>query len=154
MNFVESKTKNVNVFNTKLGSNLTEHLPMIQYYFSQPSVVTQFKAPTGHLFESQSNWVFSKTYNDFAVNKTSFLSQFMKDYLSVKHWYVSGDYDYIAFKQSLRFWLENELSFIESTAFKNAKLEVILKLNFRTQLSMETPLDTLNKSSKSNIQTC
>lgn len=129
LNFVESKTKNVNVFNTKLGSNLTEHLAMIQYYFSQSSVVTQFKAPTAHLFELQSNWVYSKTFNDFAVNKTQALSQFMKDYLSVKHWYVSGDYDYIAFKQSLKFWLENELSFIESAAFKNAKLEVNINLN-------------------------
>lgn len=85
---------------------------MIQYYFSLGSVVTQFKAPTVHLFESQSNWVFSKTFTDFAVNKTQSLSQFMKDYLSVKHWYVSGDYDFIGFKQSLRFWLENELTFI------------------------------------------
>lgn len=48
----------------------------------------------------------------------------MRDNLSVKHWYVSGDYDYIAFKQSLRFWLENELNFLESATFKNAKLEV------------------------------
>ena len=95
---------------------------MIQYYFSLSSVVTQFKAPTSHLFESQSNWVFSKTFTDFAVNKTQSLSQFMRDYLSVKHWYVSGDYDFIAFKQSLRFWLENELTFIESPAFKSAKL--------------------------------
>ncbi len=95
---------------------------MIQYYFSQSNIVTLFKAPTVRLFETQSNWAWSKTYADFAVNKTASLSQFMKDYFSVKHWYVSGDYDYIAFKQSLKFWLENELSFIESTAFKNAKL--------------------------------
>lgn len=50
LNFVELKTKNVNIFNTKLGSNLTEHLPMIQYYFSQPSTVSVYKAPTAHLF--------------------------------------------------------------------------------------------------------
>ena len=80
---------------------------MIQYYFSQPSIVSAFKAPTAHLFETQSNWVWSKTFTDFAVNKTANLSQFMRDYLSVKHFYISGDYDYIAFKQSLKFWLEN-----------------------------------------------
>lgn len=78
---------------------------MIQYYFSQSTVATQFKAPTSPLFETQSNWVWSKTYSDFAVNKTTNLSQFMKDYYSVKHWYISGDYDYIAYKQSLKFWL-------------------------------------------------
>ncbi len=78
---------------------------MIQYYFSQSAVVSQFKAPASPLFETQSNWVWSKTYTDFAVNKTANLSQFMRDYLNVKHWYVSGDYDYIAFKQSLKSWL-------------------------------------------------
>jgi len=80
---------------------------MIQYYFSQSNIVNQFKAPTAHLFETQSNWVWSKTFSDFAVNKTAILSQYMRDNLSVKHWYVSGDYDYIAYKQSLKFWLEN-----------------------------------------------
>lgn len=100
------------MFNTNVGSNLTEHLPMIQYYFSQPSAVAAFKAPASRLFESQSSWTWSKGFTDFAVNKTSNISQFMRDYLSVKHFYISGDYDYIAFKQSLRFWMENELSFL------------------------------------------
>jgi hypothetical protein len=129
LNFVESKTKNVNVFNTQMGSNLTEHLPMIQYYFSQPSIVSAFKAPNSYLFESQSSWTWSKGFTDFAVNKTANLSQFMKDYLSVKHFYISGDYDYIAYKQSLRFWMENELAFLESAAFKAAKLEVSFSLS-------------------------
>ena len=31
----------------------------------------------------------------------------MKDYLNVKHWYVSGDKDFIAYKQALRMWIEN-----------------------------------------------
>ena len=97
----------MNVFNTKLGSNLTEHLPMVQYYFSQPSIVSAFKAPTNFLFEAQSNWVWSKTYTDFAQNKTNTLSQFMRDSLSVRHFYITGIYDYIAYKQSLKNWIEN-----------------------------------------------
>lgn len=80
---------------------------MIQYYFSQPSTVSIFKAPTIKLFETQSNWVANKTFVDLAVNKTSNISQFMKDYLNVKHWYVSGDKDFIAYKQALRIWIEN-----------------------------------------------
>ena len=31
----------------------------------------------------------------------------MKDFLSVKHWFVSGDKDYIAYKNGLKYWLEN-----------------------------------------------
>lgn len=80
---------------------------MIQYYFSQAATVSLYKAPAGQLFETQSNWIWSKTFADFAVNKTASISQYMKDELSVKHWFVSGDYDYIAYKQSLRFWMEN-----------------------------------------------
>ena len=80
---------------------------MIQYYFSQSSTISAFKAPTTKLFDTQSNWVANKTFVDLAVNKTTSLSQFMKDYLTVKHWYVSGDKDFIAYKQSLKNWLEN-----------------------------------------------
>jgi hypothetical protein len=94
------------VFNVALGSNLTEHLAMIQYYFSQSSVVSAFKAPTARLFDTQSNWVANKTFVDLAINKTANLSTYMKDYLSVKHFYVTGYNDYIAYRQSLRNWLE------------------------------------------------
>jgi hypothetical protein len=43
---------------------------MVQYYFSQSSIVSQWKAPTAFLFESQSGYVFNKTYVDMAKNYT------------------------------------------------------------------------------------
>lgn len=85
---------------------------MIQYYFSQSSIVSSFKAPSNKLFDTQSNWVANKTYADIGVNKTISLSKYMKDYLSVKHFFISGDKDYIAYKQSLKYWLDVELSFV------------------------------------------
>lgn len=78
---------------------------MIQYYFSQSSVVNTYKAPNSRLYETQSNWIANKTWTDLAINKTVNVSQYMKDYLTVKHWYVTGDSDYIAYKSSLRYWL-------------------------------------------------
>jgi hypothetical protein len=80
---------------------------MIQYYFSQTNNVNSFKAPTTRLFDTHSNWISNKTYADLSVNKTTSLSKFMKDFLSVKHWFVSGDKDYIAYKNGLKYWLEN-----------------------------------------------
>ncbi len=124
LNFVESKTKNANLFNVQLGSNLTDHLATIQYHLAQNNIVSSFKAPTTKSFDTQSNLVWGKTFTDVAMNKTSSISTFMKDYLTVKHWFVSGDSDFISYKQAVRFWLENELSFVESAAFKAAKLEV------------------------------
>jgi hypothetical protein len=70
LNFVESKTKNVNLFDVRLASNITEFLPMIQYYFSQPAVVTAWKAPATKLFESQSGYISNKTFVDLAKNYT------------------------------------------------------------------------------------
>lgn len=46
----------------------------------------------------------------------------MKDYFSVKHWFVGGLNDFISFSKGLRNWIETELSFVESDAFKKAKL--------------------------------
>lgn len=97
----------------------------IQYYLSQSAVVSALKAPTNKMFDTQSNLVWGKTFIDLAINKTSSLSSFMKDYLTVKHWFISGSNDFISYKQSIRFWLENELSFVENSAFKAAKLDVI-----------------------------
>jgi hypothetical protein len=70
LNFVESKTKNTNLFDVKQGSNLTEALPMIQYYFSQSDTITKFKAPTTRLFETHSAYISNKTYVDLAKNYT------------------------------------------------------------------------------------
>jgi hypothetical protein len=124
LNFVESKTKNVNLFDVRQQSNITEFLPMIQYYFSQSAVVTAWKAPATKLFESQSGQISNRTYVDMAKNYTKDLSAFMKDYYSVRHWFVNGQYDYISYYKGARNWLETELSFIESDAYKKAKLEV------------------------------
>lgn len=125
LNFVESKTKNVNLFDVRLQTNITEFLPMVQYYFSQPAVVAAWKAPNTKLFESQSGQISNRTYVDLAKNYTKELSSFMKDFYSVRHWFVNGQYDYISYYKGARNWVENELSFIESDAFRKAKLDVI-----------------------------
>lgn len=135
-NFVESRTKNSNLFDTRLQSNLTEFLPMIQYYFSQSSVVSNWKAPTTKMFESQSAYIFNKTYVDMTKNYTSSITQFFRDSYSVRHWFVQGRYDYIAYYKGLRNWMENELNFVERDAFRKAALEVKFIL-FRILLSME-----------------
>lgn len=125
LNFVESKTKNCNLYDVQLGSNLTDHMAIIQYYLSQSAVVSALKAPNNKMFDTQSYLVWNKTFTDLAINKTSNLSQFMKDYLTYKHWFISGTNDFISYRQSIRYWIENELSFVESAAFRTAKLEVI-----------------------------
>lgn len=78
---------------------------MVQYYFSQPAVVAAWKAPTTRLFESQSAYIANKTYADIAKNYTKELSQFMKDYYSVKHWFVEGTSDYISYYKGLKNWV-------------------------------------------------
>jgi hypothetical protein len=72
---------------------------------SQSDIVGKYKAPTTRLFETQSNWIVNKTYADLAKNQTANISQFMKDYLTVKHWFVSGNKDFIAYTKSLKNWL-------------------------------------------------
>lgn len=106
-NFVESRTKNVNLFDVRLVSNLTEFLPMIQYYFSIPDTVTKWKAPSTRLFESQSGYIANKTYIDIAKNYTKDISAFMKDYYSVRHWFVEGSNDYMSYYKGVRNWVEN-----------------------------------------------
>jgi hypothetical protein len=78
---------------------------MIQYYFSQTSVVSNWKAPNSRLFESQSGWISNKTYVDLAKNYTKDISSFMKDYYSVRHWFVQGLNDYISYFKGVRNWL-------------------------------------------------
>jgi hypothetical protein len=57
LNYVENRTKNLNLFNIQLQSNLTDALPMVQFYFSQPSVASTYKAPSTNnlLFEAHSD---------------------------------------------------------------------------------------------------
>ena len=50
------------------------------------------------------------------------ISQFFKDYLSVKNIFIVGDSDYISFNKAFRNWLENDVTFIDSDAFKSKKL--------------------------------
>jgi hypothetical protein len=69
-NFVESRTKNANLFDVRLLSNLTEFIPLVQYYFSQPSNVAAWKTPNARLFESQSGYIANLTYVDIAKNYT------------------------------------------------------------------------------------
>jgi hypothetical protein len=80
---------------------------MVQYYFSQPATVTAWKAPNNHLFESQSGYITNLTYIDLAKNYTKELSSFMKDFYSVKHWFVEGLNDYISYNKGVRSWVEN-----------------------------------------------
>ena len=79
LNFASDKSKNNNLFNTALKQNLTNFLPIIQYYFSQSGIVSKFKAPSNKLFESNSNQVFYNTYVDQAKNYTKQMSSFTKD---------------------------------------------------------------------------
>jgi hypothetical protein len=80
---------------------------MIQYYFSQSDVVAKWKAPNNKLFEAQSNYIANKTFVDLAKNYTKELSQFMKDYFSVRHWFAQGSNDFISYFKATRNWVEN-----------------------------------------------
>lgn len=59
-----------------------------------------------------------------AKNYTTDLSHFMRDYYSVRHWFLEGQIDYISYYKGVRNWVENELTFVESDAFRKLKLEV------------------------------
>ena len=107
LNYVSSKTQNTNLYNVKLSFNLTEFLPLIQYYFSQAGTVTQYKAPASPLFESNASAVYTNTFVDQAKNYTSNLSRFTRDYLTVKHMFVASDNDFVCYKTGVRYWLEN-----------------------------------------------
>lgn len=70
--------------------------------------------------------ISNKTYVDLAKNYTKEISQYTKDYLTIKHWFVEGSSDYISFIKATRNWIENEFAFVESDAFRKLKLEVML----------------------------
>ena len=101
---------------------------MVQYYFSQSKVVSQWGAPSSKLFETQSAYVANKTYVDLAKNYTTDLSTFMRDYYSIHHWFIVGHQDYISYYKGVRSWIENELNFVEKAEFKAASLEVNIDL--------------------------
>lgn len=78
---------------------------MVFYYFSQDNIVSKYKAPTKLLFQGQSGLVFSNLYEDMARNLDKNISQFFKDYLSVKNIFIVGDSDFISYNKALRYWL-------------------------------------------------
>lgn len=125
---MESRTKNRNLYNIQLISNLTDALPLTQYYFSQSSTVSAFKAPNtnGLLFEAHSAQVQANLFEDLGKNIDTQISQFFKDYLSVKQIFITGDDDYITYRKATRNWLENSISFVDSAKFKPLNLTVNL----------------------------
>ena len=112
LNFVESKTKNWNLFDVRSLQNLTDFIPMVYYDFSQDSVVAKFKAPTTALFETQSAFVLSNLYSDMGKNYDDQTSQFFKDYLSVQHIFIIGESDFISYKKAVQTWLEDDVTFV------------------------------------------
>lgn len=78
---------------------------MVQYYFSQSTVVNTIKAPNTYLFETQSAQVQANLYDDLAKNIDGQFSQFLKDYLSIKQVFITGDYDFITYRKATRNWL-------------------------------------------------
>lgn len=101
---------------------------MVQYYLSQPAVVTAYKAPNAYLFETQSGQVQANLYEDLGKNIDTAFSQYLKDYLSVRQVFISGDDDFIVFRRATRNWLENSVTFIDSAKFKPLNLSVIYAL--------------------------
>lgn len=112
LNYVETKTKNRNLYNIQLMANLTEFLPLTQYYFSQSSAVNTYKAPNTAMFETYASQVQSNLYEDLARNLDSSFSQYLKDELSVRHIFVTADDDFIVFRRGIRNWLENTIQFV------------------------------------------
>lgn len=106
---------------------------MVQYYLSQSSVVSTLKAPTSRLFESNSPKVQNQLYNDMAKNFDTEISQYLKDYLSVKDIFISGDDDFINYRKGIRDWLENKLDFVGVDTFRPMamKVNIILFRNFQ-----------------------
>lgn len=103
-------------------SNLTEFLPMTQFYFSQASVVSAYKAPNSALFESQSAQTFANVYEDLGRNIDSTISQYLKDNLSVKQVFLAADDDFISFRKGIKNWVESSISFLDSAKFKPLNL--------------------------------
>lgn len=97
---------------------------MTQYYFSLASVVNVYKAPNTELFESQSPQTFANVYEDLGKNIDTNFSQYLRDNLSVKQVFLTGDDDFIAYRKATRNWLESTISFMDSAKFKPLNLTV------------------------------
>ena len=122
LDYVESKTKNYNLFDVKLQANLTDFIPTVMYYFIQSATVAQYKAPTTTVFEGQSSMVSESLYTDMGKNYDKDISKYLKDQFSVKQIFVVGQDDYISYPKAIRNWLENDITFVESDSFNKKKL--------------------------------
>ena len=90
--------------------------------------MSAIKAPTTLLFESHSAQAQYNVYDDLARNLDTNFTQYLKDYLSVKQIFITGDDDYITYRKATRNWLENTISFVESAKFKPLNLTVYILL--------------------------
>ena len=124
LNYIEANTKNINLQNIALESNLTDFVPMIQFYLSQPSTVNTLKAPTTRLFQAHSPKAQAQLYTDMAKNYDANITQYLRDYLSVKNIFIAGNNDFISYRKAIKDWLENKVQFVESDKFKNLPMQV------------------------------
>lgn len=105
LNYIENKTKSVNLYNVKKGSNLTEVLPQVHSYFSLPATVNAYKAPNALLFEAHSYLTIAKIFEDYGKNIDTSISSFLKNFFSVKQVFLTGDDDFITYRKATRNWL-------------------------------------------------
>jgi len=66
----------------------------------------------------------SNTYVDEAKNYTQNISYFLRDYLDVRLYVLTGTLDYVTYYKATRNWLETEINFVESAAFQKLNLTV------------------------------
>ena len=127
LNFVETKSQNRNLFNVNLNSTLIDMFAKVQYYLSQSTVAASLLAPSTSFFESQANFFQGNVYAEQAQTNAQNISNFMRDYLSVRYMFVTGNLDYISYYKASRAWLDS-LNFKDVTQFKAKALEVFLVL--------------------------
>lgn len=105
LNFVESKTNNINLFNINLSSTLIDTFSKIQYYLSVSSNAKDLLVDTSNVFERQSNYFQSNVYAEQAQSFTQNITNFMRDYSSVKFLFIAGTLDYLSYYKATRSWL-------------------------------------------------
>lgn len=125
LNFVEQKGLNRNLWNVNFNQSIIQEFALVQYYLTQPATISLFGAPTTFGFEQQAGSVQANTYVDEAKNYTQNISYYLRDYLDVKLFVLTGTLDYITYYKATRSWLETELNFVESAAFQKLNLTVI-----------------------------
>ena len=127
LNFVSAKTGNRNLFNVNLNSTLIDTFAKVQAYLSQSSIATQHLASTSHFFEQQAAFFQGNVYAELSQNWATNISNYMRDYLSVKFLFVSGTLDLVSYWKAARGWLES-LNFKDVAQFKAKAYEVRMGL--------------------------